>query len=146
MHTFEWNQHCSVGIPEIDAQHRQLIELLGELSACVRKGDSRSLAPTALVKVISYAERHLQREELILRVRAYPGYATHKAEHDAYREKAAALQHYRDRRDVGIRVANFLTEWWRSHILVSDQQYARIFQDSRTSSTRGGESDLPTST
>jgi hemerythrin-like metal-binding protein len=124
----EWSPECSVGIPEIDAQHRHLIELLGELSKCVWAGDSRSLAPTAPMRVNRYAERHLQREELMLRVRGYPGYAEHKSEHDAYRKKVASLRLQYDRRDLGIRIVNFLTGWWRYHILTSDQEYARFFQ------------------
>jgi hemerythrin len=128
MFAFEWSKECSVGIPEIDAQHRHLIELLGELSRCVRAGDSSSLAPTALMKVHKYAEQHLQREELILRRRGYPGYQEHKAEHDAYRTKVVSLQLQYNRRDLGIRIANFLTEWWKCHILTSDQQYASFFR------------------
>lgn len=128
MQPFEWSEECSVGIPELDAQHRQLIELLGELARCARSGDSVKFAPIALQKVMQYAERHLQREELVLRVRGFPGYLEHKAEHDAYRKKAASLELQSERRDLGIRIANFLTEWWRSHILTSDQQYARYFR------------------
>ena len=128
MQPFEWSEESSVGIPELDAQHRQLIELLGELGRCARSGDSVKFAPIALQKVLQYAERHLQREELVLRIRGFPGYLEHKAEHDAYRKKAAFLELQSDRRDLGIRIANFLTEWWRSHILTSDQQYARYFR------------------
>jgi hypothetical protein len=76
---------------------------------------------------------------LLLRIRDYPGYAAHKAEHDAYRKKAVSLRLQYDRRDLGIRIANFLTIWWGSHILTSDQQYARFFQCNRTNSgTRSG--------
>jgi hemerythrin len=86
------------------------------------------------MKVTKYGERHLQREELMLRLRGYPGYAEHRAEHDAYRNKVASFQLQYDRRDLGIRIANFLTEWWRSHILISDQQYGHFFQCKRTNS------------
>jgi hemerythrin len=69
----------------------------------------------------------LQPEELALRVRGYPDYADHEAEHDAYRLKVAALRTKSDRRDFVVRIASFLNEWWRSHVLISDQQYARYF-------------------
>jgi hemerythrin-like metal-binding protein len=130
MRLFEWSEECSVGIPELDAQHRHLIELLGDLMRSAYSGESGSFAPTALKNVTRYAERHLQREELLLRVRRYPSYVEHKAEHDAYREKVASLEARPNRRDIGIRIANFLTEWWRFHILTSDQQYARFFRPS----------------
>lgn len=128
MQPFEWTGSCSVGIPELDVQHRQLIELLAELRRCAHLADGATLAPAALQGVVDYAERHLQREELVLRVRGYPGYLDHKAEHDRYRQRVPSLQVQAGRRDLAIRIANFLTEWWRSHILTSDQKYASFFQ------------------
>src|ERR1017187_300203 len=125
---FEWREESSVGIPELDAQHRHLIELLGELVKCTHSAEPGGFAPTALTEMNRYAEQHLQREELVLRVRGYPGYTEHKAEHDAYRKKVASLQVHSDRRDLGTRIANFLAEWWRFHILISDQRYARYFR------------------
>jgi len=133
MQPLEWSAECSVDIPELDAQHRHLLELLSELVKCATSAESGGLAPTALKKLSTYAERHLQREELLLRVRGYPGYVEHKAEHDAYRKKLVALQAQSDRRDIGTRISNFLTEWWRFHILTSDQQYARFFRSRPTS-------------
>jgi hemerythrin len=128
MQPFEWSEEFSVGIPELDAQHRHLIELLGELVRHTRSGKSGTFAPATLQKLNRYVEQHLQREELVLRIRGYPGYREHQAEHDAYRKKIASLQVHADRRDLDIRIANFLTEWWRFHILTSDQQYARFFR------------------
>jgi hemerythrin-like metal-binding protein len=81
-----------------------------------------------LAEAKACAEQHLEQEELLLRVRKYPYYAEHKAEHDAYRKKAAALQAQAGRRDFSVRLANFVAEWWRFHILVSDQRYARFFR------------------
>lgn len=128
MQPFEWTEDCSVGLPELDVQHRQLIESLGELLRCARAGDSAKLAQVALTNVVQYGERHLRREELVLRVRGFPDYLDHKAEHDVYRRKVASLQLQADRRDLSIRIAKFLTEWWRAHILTSDQKYARYFR------------------
>ena len=128
MPPFEWSKECSVGIPEIDSEHRHLIELLGELRRCTHAGENSSLVSKALMKVNEYAERHLRREELLLRIRGYPGYNEHKAEHDSYRKKVASLRVHADRRDLQVRITNFLTEWWRFHILTSDQRYARHFR------------------
>ena len=125
---FEWREEYSVHISQLDAQHRRLIGLLGELRRSVHSGTSEKLAPAALREVLNYAEWHLRREELVLRVRGYPKYAEHKAEHDAYREKLVSLQIQAGRKDLGIRISNFLTEWWRYHILTSDQDYARFFR------------------
>jgi hemerythrin len=118
---FEWSDEYSVGIPQLDAQHRQIIDLLGEFKACVDGAEAGKLVAAALNKVNAYARFHLEREELLLRVRGYPEYAGHKAEHDAYRQKVATLQSQWIRRDIAIRIGNFLSEWWRYHILTSDR-------------------------
>jgi len=130
MQSLEWSEESSVGIPQMDAQHRHLFELLAELRKCVNCGasDNDTLARKALQEAIRYAEWHLRREELLLRLRGYPDYAKHKAEHDSYREKVVSLQAQADRRDLGIRIANFLAAWWTYHIQTSDQHYARFFR------------------
>jgi hemerythrin len=131
---FQWSDEYSVGIPQLDAQHRQIIDLLGGFKACIDSAEADKLVPAALNKVNAYARFHLEREELLLRVRGYPEYAEHKTEHDAYRQKVTTLQSQLIRRDIAIRIANFLSEWWRYHILTSDQQYARFFR--RLAATR----------
>ena len=128
MQPFEWTEDCSVDIPQLDAQHRHIIELLAELRKCADIGESAALVPTALDRMVKYAESHLEREEFVLRIRNYPGYAEHKTEHDAYRKKLASLQAQSGRADSGVRITNFLAQWWKFHIQTSDQQYARFFR------------------
>jgi hemerythrin len=128
MHSFEWTEKCSVGIPELDAQHRHLIELLGELLKGMQAPDSKGIDAAAFKELNRYAEWHLHREELVLRVRHYPGYAEHKVEHDNYRKKLAALESQSERPDFNVRITNFVSEWWRFHVMGSDQDYARYFR------------------
>jgi|ERR1017187_149913 hemerythrin len=127
MREIKWREEYSVGIPELDAQHRHMIELLAGL---VKFTDSGGVVDsfTALAEVNRYADQHLQQEEMMLSVRGYPEYARHKAEHDNYRKKAAALQARTRSRYFGTEITSFLVEWWRSHIVTSDQQYARFFR------------------
>ena len=139
MQPIEWREEYSVGIPEIDAQHRRLIELLGALVKFAGSGgvvDPR----TAVAQVKRYAEQHLADEELMLSIRGYPGYAEHMAQHDAYRKKAAVIEAQSDRKDFAIRITAFLVEWWSNHILNSDQEYARYFRSHpRVESDRTGQ-------
>ena len=125
---FEWTEKCSVGIPELDAQHRRLIELIAELVGCMQSGDNNEQAAAALKELNRYADTHLQREELVLRVRGYPRYLEHKAEHDSYRARLDALLVHSERADFLVRLTNFVSEWWRFHVLGTDQEYARYFR------------------
>jgi len=124
----EWKDEYSVHIPQLDEQHREILELLREFRKCAHRRDGDKLVPAALQKLNRYALLHLQREELVLRIRGYPAYAEHKAEHDTYLTKVASLQANLERRDMAVRLANFLNEWWKHHILTSDQRYSRYFK------------------
>jgi hemerythrin len=37
-----------------------------------------------------------------------------------------------DRPDFSVRLTNYVIEWWRFHVLTSDQQYARFFRGQST--------------
>ena len=128
MKSFEWREEYSVKHPPLDAQHRKLLELISELVTSGQSGNNHSEVVRATLKKLDrYADWHLRCEELVLRVRGYPGYAEHKAEHDAYRKKVSELKGQQERKDIGLRVQNYLAEWWRYHILTSDREYARFF-------------------
>jgi hemerythrin len=119
MPLFEWSREYSVDIPGLDSEHRQISGLLRELRTFAHREAAGPRIEEAVQQLGVYADQH---------VRQYPGYAEHKAEHDEYRVKVARLREQLARRDVGLRVSNFLTAWWRHHILTSDQDYARYFQ------------------
>ena len=129
VHKLEWSEKYSVHVPKLDEDHRQIFELLMELRKAVYRQAGERLVPHALKKLNQYALQHLRREELLLRVRGYPGYAEHKAEHDTYLAKVGSLQANLERKDMGVRIVNFLIEWWRDHILTSDQRYSRYFRN-----------------
>jgi methyl-accepting chemotaxis protein/hemerythrin len=116
-----WSEECSADI--------SLLELLTEFRSAALGGRTGQSVPQALQQINRYAQWQLEREELLLRVRKYPGYLSHKVEHDAYREKVAALQAKLYRRDMPARISNFLAEWWLHHILTADQEYARYFRN-----------------
>jgi hemerythrin len=124
----EWSDKYRVSIPQFDAQHHRIFDLLGELAKSAQGDEGGTLVVASLEELHEYAEQHLAREELLLRIRSYPRYREHKAEHDAYREKIASFEGQLGRTDLNIRMANFLTEWWHYHILTSDRHYAQFFQ------------------
>ena len=128
VHQLEWKEKYSVQIPKLDEDHRQIFTLLSELREGAYRQVGDRLVPQALQKLNQYALQHLRREELLLRIRAYPGYAEHKAEHDTYLAKVAGLQANLERRDMAVRIVNFLSEWWQGHVLNSDQRYSRCFR------------------
>lgn len=61
-----WNEKFEVGIPEIDEQHRTLIELINQLSSAISRKDSISVINDISNKLIQYMALHFRDEEEII--------------------------------------------------------------------------------
>ena len=82
MSLIEWREEFSLGIPEVDHEHRQLIELINSLHADL--GTERSLQDTAdcLGEIYACIAAHFALEEKVMRARGYDQLADHKADHE----------------------------------------------------------------
>ena len=61
-----WSDRLSLGIPEIDADHRRLIELANQLSEALLGQSSKSDVERILGAMLNEAEAHFRREERLL--------------------------------------------------------------------------------
>ncbi|MEN9903557.1 MAG: hypothetical protein RLZZ555_122 [Pseudomonadota bacterium] len=88
----DWSSKLSVGNPQIDAQHRQLIvlgqqvlELLGASQPDARRFHQ------LLNDVTDAVRRHFETEEAVLQANHCPLLAEHRALHDQYTEDLTGL-------------------------------------------------------
>ena len=63
---FPWREAYSVRIPQIDAQHKQLVGLINELHAAMLKGDGNDALRRIFSELVRYAESHFSCEEAML--------------------------------------------------------------------------------
>jgi len=133
MPLIRWSDQYSVGVPGLDAQHRQLIDALNELHEAMSAARGQQVLGSLLERLGQYARTHLETEENFLKTHGYPAFAQHKAQHDAYGARVREMQQQLRQGRVAISVSlmAFLKEWWTTHILNADRQYAE-FLKSRT--------------
>ena len=127
MPRIEWNESLSVGIAEIDEQHRKWISLINTLHD-VLMGYSKedSLTPeTCLQAMLDYGNYHLTFEEQLLENAGYPLLEQHRREHDQFRRQIenALLAEQEGHRLLQSEVMNLLTSWLEGHIMGSDMLY-----------------------
>lgn len=77
---FRLTASMMTGISAIDAEHRELVEIINLLAAAERQRQSDEAA-AALERFRLELEAHFQREEAYLEIVLYPGRATHAAHH-----------------------------------------------------------------
>lgn len=121
----EWSDALSIGIPEIDDQHRTFVELLNRLAAL--SGDpaaSRRDLRVLLADLVTYAEHHFVAEEECMVIAGYPRAAEHAAVHDAAARRIHDLL-IRDADEVELYgfLGTFMKGWLVSHIMGEDMDF-----------------------
>lgn len=124
MSLFAWNEKYSVGYAEIDEQHKQLFKMADDLHAAMVEGRGKESLSGLFSRLVTYTRHHFSTEERIMRENAYPGYVQHHMEHEKLTRQVLDLQRNvaTGRATVTTEVMQFLADWLRNHIQISDQK------------------------
>jgi hemerythrin len=124
----QWTPDLAIGLPEIDAQHRELFRRAERLIAALRAGDGGQVLPL-LDYLEAYVLLHFQEEERLMHETRYPGVAAHAAEHQVFREELARIAADFARRGptalVALTLHNWLSDWLATHVAGVDQALGR---------------------
>ena len=130
MQLFPWDDSYEIGMTEIDRQHRQLVDIINELSDAMidQKGDKT--VPQILQKLVDYIQLHFTTEEEIMRRGNYPALDKHCQEHLEMIGKVLEFRkNYSKNHEVSpSALLGFLCDWLKNHILVSDKEYGRFLK------------------
>ena len=97
MANISWDPSYSVGVAELDNQHKKLIRIINELPERLESPDEDRPVASALMSMLDYAKEHFRAEERLMAGATYPALAAHKAEHDRFKEKVLDfIRQYRD--------------------------------------------------
>ena len=125
MPLMSWVDTYSVGVAEIDQQHKKLIDLINQLDAAMGKGQGKQAVGKILGDLISYCSSHFATEEKFFDQYGYPDADAHKAKHQKMTEKVLSLQQDFQQGKITIShdVMGFLQKWLDKHILSTDKKY-----------------------
>lgn len=127
---FPWNHNFETGIPEIDQQHKILVDLLNKLVTKLTFPDKDMKRKEIFDELKNYTVLHFKFEEEIWKSKLdEETYRTHKSTHDNFIEEV--LQFEKKHIDSSLQeilynVISFLTHWLAYHIIESDKKLAMI--------------------
>jgi hemerythrin len=121
----EWKDEYSVGLQEIDNQHRQLLALFGRVAESLRDAASWSELHYRIVELRSFAEFHFEFEEALMRMFGYVEQAQHADSHKQFFVRMAEFEKNSILGETKQDMLKFLFDWLFSHILKSDKAYAQ---------------------
>ncbi|MBK8174289.1 MAG: hemerythrin family protein [Rhodospirillales bacterium] len=123
MALLQWRDSLRLGVPAVDADHQRLVYSLNRLHFLDVSGDDRPVIASAVEDVLDYTREHFRREEMLMRLAAYPGYKAHCRIHRDMVMRAAELKRrFRDD-PSGFTVVTFynlIADWLIPHVLEED--------------------------
>jgi hemerythrin-like metal-binding protein len=123
MSLFKWSSAYSVYLPEIDAEHRAIYRLGGELHKALLAGAPLDQLKPILANLLEAKEQHFRHEERLMRAMRYDALAWHKRQHDAARRKTRELVKRIESDDPAAagELLEYLSNWLGDHISVPDR-------------------------
>ncbi len=88
----KWDSSLSVGICEIDDQHKEMVELLNELHAALVQKRSAKKALKIFNALVQCTQIHFSVEESLMRIFGYPDYEEHSHHHNALMAELKKLE------------------------------------------------------
>ncbi len=124
-----WTADLSVGLEEIDEQHKILINLINRLfnEAILKRADKAAIAEI-IDELVQYTVVHFAVEESLFRIFDYPDAESHQLHHDQLKKEVINFRKkFTAGMPVDIELMGFLKKWITHHIMVDDQKYTPFF-------------------
>ncbi len=131
MALLSWNERYSVGIREVDEQHKKLIDMINQLHDAMLSGKGREILDKIINSLVDYTKTHFSTEERLMKEYGYPGYLNHKAQHEEFIKKVAEFQRKFENGELtlSMEIMQFLKNWLSEHILGSDKKFGPFLNE-----------------
>ncbi|HEY3324528.1 MAG TPA: bacteriohemerythrin [Planctomycetota bacterium] len=126
-----WDESLSVGVAELDNQHKKLIDIINTLHDAMAKGQGGVVLNKTFSALVQYTRQHFTTEERYFERFKYPASTSHRAEHEDLTVQVLDLKERFEsgRTMLSIQTMNFLKDWLQNHIRKSDKQYGPFFNE-----------------
>jgi hemerythrin len=131
MELISWKNSLSVGVVEIDDQHKKLVALINKLFDAMSQGKSKEIMQAVLAELSNYVITHFATEEKLMKQFGYEDYENHKKEHKYFID---SLNEFKIKFSAGnvaisLELLNFLKDWLLKHIIGTDRKYIALFKE-----------------
>ena len=126
----QWSSEYSLGIDEIDGQHKVLINCIAALESSIDDPDEKqrwAAIHYAIVKLSDYTRIHFTVEESLMRMLSFPDVESHVAEHQALRDQLEKFRKRAQDFEVADDLAAFIQQWLNDHVDRFDREFVDYF-------------------
>ncbi len=136
MDAIEWDDSYSVGVPELDEQHKNLFRIVNTMFSTEDLSVNSKVITDLMAEMAEYASVHFETEERYMSECKYPGLANQIRAHDVFRKKVDELRslHTAENKNMPSEMIRFLYEWLVNHIMFCDKKYMPYIGGNQTDS------------
>jgi hemerythrin-like metal-binding protein len=128
----EWTPDLSVGVEEIDGQHRELFLRINRLVEAVKRSECKYVIGDVMKFLHEYVVEHFGDEEAIMLRHEYPHYEEHRAQHAGFIEGLADMEEELKNEESSytrsVYTNQMVVDWIINHISKLDKELGRYLK------------------
>lgn len=127
-----WNDDYSVGVKQIDDDHKKLLEMINKAYASAEAGVDEDITLADLVAdMIKYAQDHFATEARLMKEYNYPNATQHQLEHGDFTARAIVSGGTLSQEWSldPIKIFRFLADWLTNHIMKTDKELGKFLNE-----------------
>lgn len=128
-----WNESLSIGVTEIDDQHKRIFDNFNAFAAACREGHGAEKLNELFWFLSSYVATHFASEERLMQRVGFPGYGDHHQLHSDFVAEIDALMgrfaQEGPTEEIVATVRMAVTSWLTEHICVMDRTIGQFVRE-----------------
>lgn len=125
MKFIEWKEEYNTNHKKMDSEHKKLIGILNKIYSALQKEDNDQV-DSLLDEFKSLKEKHFESENVLMKKSNFPGYFSHKTEHDrAFNKLQVFVTNVKNNEAVADEVFLIsMKTWFENHLELKDKKLA----------------------
>lgn len=129
---FVWSDDYSIGIEEIDSQHRRFLALIQEIYGLKQPESKGAVLQNLVEELEKYLIFHTRSEEMLMVLYDYPKKSIQHEEHQKVLKKVGEkIDHLAGNQDNVADLLIFLMKWFINHTTYLDKELGLYIQEKR---------------
>ena len=123
MKKMEWSPELETGIPEVDTQHKRIVNLVNQMQEARLNKDMETVA-SVITEMVDYTLSQFAFEEALMEDARYRFLGPHRRVHELFAMKIPEFQaRFEAGEDITEELHTMLVRWLYNHIRGDDQGY-----------------------
>jgi len=126
-----WKDEYRIGVDIIDEQHKEFIEILGELLVACEGPRVEENLKKLIDQLQDYANKHFAFEERCMREFNYEEAEEHAKEHLLFRQQILSIKEKYNRGDHILQydIFDLMQSWLKNHVTGEDKKFVSCFRE-----------------